>query len=412
MRGNLLKKCLKKSIGLALAISFAAVPVFAQEAFQGEAKLNAYADEVMVRKQTDFGYPCSLSLQLSDFYRWMLEKNLDTTLINNAGDPFTDHNNINAMSFEREVIEYFGPKYGFTPDNLWGLVTFSGTDGNNHGIYFGAKYLANETGQRPVVYVSKEAHYSNMRLCDLQNLEVCLIDTDERGRMSPEALEKALQPERPALIIYAMGTTFKGAIDDQAALNAVLEKKKPVAVYRHLDAALFGGYLPFTDKKDLVDRNVQPFDSIAVSGHKFLGLDEPAGLFLTTRDVLNKQTGFDVPYLNAEMPMINCSRSALAPLKLWWLIRHDGDKIWNEQATTMLETAAWLGQQLEQIGYPYYVGEASNTVYMKRPPADIVKKYDLAMDYDERLGGELAHVIIMQHVSKEKLQMLIDDLKK
>lgn len=49
---------------------------------------------------------------------------------------------------------------------------------------------------------------------------------------------------------------------------------------------------------------------------------------------------------------------------------------------------------------------------MKRPPADIVKKYDLAMDYDERLGGELAHVIIMQHVSKEKLQLLIDDLKK
>lgn len=50
--------------------------------------------------------------------------------------------------------------------------------------------LANTTGLKPVVYVSDEAHYSNMRLCDLQNLDLELIKSD------------------------AMGSTFKGAIDD------------------------------------------------------------------------------------------------------------------------------------------------------------------------------------------------------
>ena len=52
------------------------------------------------------------------------------------------------MDFEREVIEFFAPLYGFDLDDLWGIVTFSGTDGNNHGIYFGSKYLEKKTGAK------------------------------------------------------------------------------------------------------------------------------------------------------------------------------------------------------------------------------------------------------------------------
>ena len=73
-----------------------------------------------------------------------------------------------------------------------------------------------------------------------------MIKSDPMGRMIPEELEKALDLTRPALIVYAMGSTFKGAIDDMEALNAVLAKHPNLAVYRHVDAALFGGYLPFT----------------------------------------------------------------------------------------------------------------------------------------------------------------------
>ena len=44
-----------------------------------------------------------------------------------------------------------------------------------------------------------------MRLAELQQLEVRLIPTDEMGRMIPEELGKALDPQRPALIVYSMG---------------------------------------------------------------------------------------------------------------------------------------------------------------------------------------------------------------
>lgn len=49
-------------------------------------------------------------------------------------------------------------------------------------------------------------------------------------------------------------------------------------------------------------------NSIAISGHKFFGMDEPAGLFLTTMEVKENQNPFNITYLNGSMPMINCSR--------------------------------------------------------------------------------------------------------
>ena len=39
-------------------------------------------------------------------------------------------------------------------------------------------------------------------------------------------------------------------------------------------------------------------------------------------------------------------------------------------------------------------------------------KYGLAPDQDDRLGGELSHIIVMQHVTKERLQNFLNDLAK
>ena len=374
-------------------------------------RLNEFAATVMEEKTQQLGYPGNQDVQLTEFYKWLINSGLDTAIVNNAGDPFNNTDpSLNALDFEREVIEFFGPLYGFDLDDLWGIVTFSGTDGNNHGIYFGSKYLEKKTHQKPVVYVSDAAHYSNMRLTDLQHLDLVLVPSDEHGCMIPEEFEKLLVKERPALMVFAMGTTFKGGIDDQEALNAVLAKYPSIEVYRHVDAALFGGFLPYTEYRDAVDRTVHPFDSIAISGHKFFGMDEPAGLFLTTMEIKDNQNPYSIAYLNGSMPMINCSRSAIAPLKFWWIIQHVGIEGFTEQATGMLERAAWLKGELDKLGWTAWLEPMSNTVYFERPPAEITEKYMLAPDYDERLGGELSHIVVMQHVTEERLQGFLDDL--
>ena len=378
----------------------------------GFEQLDRWASECLAERSMTLGYPGNNDIRLEEFYRWYTGNNLESMIINNAGDPFEegDHT-LSSLDFEREVIQYFAPKYGFDGNDLWGIVTMSGTDGNNHGIYFGVNYLKRKTGKMPVVYVSDEAHYSNYRLCDLQHLEVRLVKSDSMGRMVPDSLEKVLDPTRPCLIVYAMGSTFKGAIDDQKALDDVLARHEGMAVYRHVDAALFGGYLPFTEYKDLVDRRKTGFDSISVSGHKFFGIDSPCGLFITTRDVYDNQSTYDISYLNANMRMINCSRSGIEPLKFWWLMKTVGDEGWTEQAARIFENTQYLKSELKRIGWPYWNNEYSNTVIFRRPSAKVVRKYNLACGEDAAFGGKLSHVVVMQHVTKDSIDRLIADLR-
>lgn len=378
----------------------------------GFEQLDRWTSECLAERSMTLGYPGNNDIRLEEFYRWYTGNNLESMIINNAGDPFEegDHT-LSSLDFEREVIQYFAPKYGFDGNDLWGIVTMSGTDGNNHGIYFGVNYLKRKTGKMPVVYVSDEAHYSNYRLCDLQHLEVRLVKSDSMGRMVPDSLEKVLDPTRPCLIVYAMGSTFKGAIDDQKALDDVLARHEGMAVYRHVDAALFGGYLPFTEYKDLVDRRKTGFDSISVSGHKFFGIDSPCGLFITTRDVYDNQSTYDISYLNANMRMINCSRSGIEPLKFWWLMKTVGDEGWTEQVARIFENTRYLKSELKRIGWPYWNNEYSNTVIFRRTSAKVVRKYNLACGEDAAFGGKLSHVVVMQHVTKDSIDRLIADLR-
>lgn len=402
---------MKHCLIAALFLFATSLPVFAGEIDMN--RMNSFAKRIVAEKGQMIGFPGNQNVDLQEFYRWYAESGLADVSMNNVGNPRASSLvALNTHQFENEVIDFFAPLYGFTKEKVWGIVTYSGTDGNNHGIYFGVKYLQSLSDIKPVLYVSEQAHYSIKKLGDLQNLEMRFIPADTMGQIDVAAFEKALDPKRPALVVVAMGTTFKGAIDDQQAIDNVLKRKKPVAVYRHLDAALFGGYLPFSDHAELVNRTKTHFDSIAVSGHKFFGLDEPMGIFITSKEVLSRQNPFKVPYLNDAVPTITCSRSALGALKFWWKITRTGQDGYSRQAATILRNAEYLKKRLEAIKYPVWKNDHSNTVFFRRPSKWVMQKWSLAPDEDPRLGGELAHDVVMQHVGLETLDLFVEDIKK
>lgn len=402
---------MKNYLFSALFLFATSLPAFAADIDM--TRLNTFAKKIVAEKSHMIGFPGNQNVDLQEFYRWYAESGLADVSMNNVGNPRASSLvALNTHQFENEVIDFFAPLYGFTKEKVWGIVTYSGTDGNNHGIYFGVKYLQSISKIKPLLYVSEQAHYSIKKLGDLQNLEMRFIPTNTMGQIDVAAFEKVLDPKRPALVVVAMGTTFKGAIDDQQAIDKVLKLKKPVAVYRHLDAALFGGYLPFSEHAELVNRTKTHFDSIAVSGHKFFGLDEPMGIFITSNDVLSRQNPFKVPYLNDAVPTITCSRSALGALKFWWKITRTGQDGYSRQAATILRNAEYLKKRLEAIKYPVWKNDHSNTVFFRRPSKWVMQKWSLAPDEDPRLGGELAHDVVMQHVGLETLDLFVEDIKK
>ena len=72
-----------------------------------------------------------------------------------------------------------------------------------------------------------------------------------------------------------------------------------------------------------------------------------------------------------------------------------------------MECTAYLKQQLDAIGWPAWKNEFSNTVFFRRPSDNIVNTYILAQGYDENFGGNLAHVVVMQHVTKDKIDVFV-----
>lgn len=71
-------------------------------------RLNEFAAMVREEKAQSFGFPGNQNVQLTDFYEWLLDSGLDTAIVNNVGDPFNNTDpSLNALDFEREVIEFF-----------------------------------------------------------------------------------------------------------------------------------------------------------------------------------------------------------------------------------------------------------------------------------------------------------------
>jgi len=374
-------------------------------------QLNDFAQTALYDKDLFLGYPFNQDVQLEKFYAWYLQSGLHKAFLNNAGDPrHGDASSLATHEFENQIIDFFAPRFGFNKD-YWGFVTFSGTDGNAHGVYFGKKILSAASSAPPLMYVSVEAHYSIKKLADVQGIELRLIKALPMGQIDVEDFRAQLDPTRPALVVVAIGTTFKGAIDDQDKINAVLDEVRPPAVYRHADAALFGSILAFGDAnaRSIVDARLRKFDSIAISGHKFWGLDEPMGLFITSNTVRNRLNPLRVEYLNEAVPTISCSRSGLSPLKLWWRIRMTPTSDFEKMSATLQHNAAYLQRKLAQNNIRAWRNDFSNTVFFQRPSQRVMDKYSLAPEQSPEFGP-LAHVVVMQHANKTILDTFVKDM--
>lgn len=369
-------------------------------------KLTERARSIVENRRHQMGYPFDQGVALKEFYQWLLDTGLYNTTLISVGSPWKDAwDMLHVDEFEREAVSFMAESFGFPVDSFWGFVTNGGTDGNMHGLYFGRKELAARSERLPLLYVSAEAHYSVQKLGDILAVETRVIKPEPDGRMNMEDFRRQLDPTRPALIAVAVGGTFKGAIDDQQAISEVLKEKPPVAVYRHLDVALFGGYLPFLNDPQanrVIDQVHQQFDSVAVSGHKFFAMNEPCGFFVCRKGILEHLNRLTVPYLNCVMPTINCSRSGFDVLKLYWRIFSTGKDGFRQEAEHVLAMSNRLVTKLNQRGVAAFANPWSNTVVFPRPAEEVVHKYCMAC------SGEFSHVVVMQYFDEPLIDELVE----
>lgn len=379
--------------------------------FEAFSKLLSFNASIKNKEDTFIGYPCNGVFNLEKFFSWWESSYLSKFPLNDVGNPDQLSSfNLNARVFEREVIEMIAPNFGATPDAIWSYVTSGGTLGNEQGLYIGRERLL--AYGDPILYFSEDAHYSIQSLARLLRLEFVKIKSLPNGEMNLSDLNKKVVKGRPAIVCVCIGTTFKGAIDPIEKIEEIISKKNLPAVHYHADGALFGGFLPYHSNKDApkIDFSTQPFDTVAISGHKFFGSPVPLGIFLSKRKHIEEIHHDFIEYIDNLNVTIPCSRSSLNTLIWWWTLKTTPKEVFCVETKAMMENAKYLNQRLIDCGIESYLNDFSNTVYFENPGYDICRKWSLATQTCPFLGA-LAHVVVMQHVDKETIDRFVSDVK-
>ena len=319
--------------------------------------------------------------------------------LNNLGDPF--HNSIyrsNTHNVEREVIAHFAGLTRIDPEQAWGYVTSGGTEGNMYGLY-----LARDRFPNGMFYFSEDTHYSVLKNVRVLNARYIMIKRQENGEIDYDDLYEMIRVHRdlPAVIMANIGTTMRGAIDDIPRMKAILDDLVVTSTYIHADAALSGMLLPFVD-------DPQPFgfdagiDSISISGHKLIGAPLPCGV-VVTRKAYVERVGRAIEFVGAHDTTLSGSRSALAPLMMWYALASYGEEGFRKLVAGMLDTAEYAVSQFNEHGIPAWRHRNSVTVVFPRPSPEVIGKWQMAPEAQE------AHIITMPHVTRGMVDELVKD---
>ena len=362
---------------------------------QDENKL-AQLKQMMSEEQSRFlGYPCSTLFDYSPLYPFL------TFPLNNIGDPFRESAfRINTHQFEIEVIEHYAKLLNTNTNRVWGYVTHGGTEGNMYAIY-----LARELYPDGVVFYSEDTHYSVAKILRMLHMRNIMIKSQPNGEIDYDDLQETLRIYRdvPPIIFANIGTTMKGAIDDIARIRNALSQLSIKNYYLHADAALSGMILPFVDEPQAFDFQ-SGIDSISVSGHKMIGSPIPCGMVLAKKSHVDR-IARAVEYIGTLDTTVSGSRNGITPLFLWYAFKTKGDDGFKIIVQQCFDIADYAINELAKCHINAWRNKNSITVVFPRLASKIENEWQLAVQ------GDCAHLIIMPHVTRERIDHFIHDVK-
>jgi len=349
------------------------------------------------QKETErfLGYPVNADFDYSPLFRFLQFS------INNVGDPYVPVNyHINTHEFEREVLAQFFALTDAPPDSTWGYCTNGGTEGNMYGLF-----LARELQPEGLVYYSEDTHYSVNKILRCLHLRNIMIKSRWDGAIDLDDLRETIRIHRdvPPIIFANIGTTMKGACDDIAGINRIFDELAIHRRYVHADAALSGMILPFVP--DPPKWNFAAgVDSLSISGHKMVGAPMPCGVALARKSHVDR-IARSVEYVHTLDTTLSGSRNGLAPLMMWYAFKTVGVEGFRRRVAECLELADYAVDRLKTLACNPWRHHFSNTVVFDRPSEKIVSRWQLAVQDD------IAHVIVMPHVTRARIDQFVDDLE-
>jgi tyrosine decarboxylase/aspartate 1-decarboxylase len=225
-----------------------------------------------------------------------------------------------SSEMEIEAVAGIAAMFSWKNGEFLGHLTSSGTIANLEALWVAGQLAP---GRR--ILGSEQAHYTHGRISAVLQLEFKQVATDNRGRMSLEALEAELRQGNVGTVVVTMGTTAIGAVDPLVEILALTER---YGFRVHVDAA-YGGYFGLI-ADDLDDparqacRAIGGADSIVIDPHKHGLQPYGCGCVLFSDPAVGRFYKHDSPYtyftssqLHLGEISLECSRAGAAAVALW-----------------------------------------------------------------------------------------------
>jgi aromatic-L-amino-acid decarboxylase len=260
-----------------------------------------------------------------------------------------------ATVVEHQAVGWVGEFVGFPVAS--GTFTSGGTISNLTALAAareravpGSRH-AGLGGARPIVYCSREVHYSVTRAVELLGIgsdRLRAIPLDPLRRIRSDLLAEAIATDRaegatPVAVVASAGTTLTGAVDALDDVAAVCEASD---VWLHVDGA-YG--LPAAAVRPELFSGLAKADSCSIDAHKWLYLPKACGVVMSrhagvfARSFAHEQ-GY-LPHHRHELHAADITLEYSRPfraLKAWLAFRAHGAQQFRDAISRNLEEADLL----------------------------------------------------------------------
>ena len=317
-----------------------------------------------------------------------------------------------STELEEVTINWLRQLMGL-PEDFWGIIYDLASSSTMHAIIAARENIGNypirEKGfggipnlPRLRLYGSEQAHSSVDKAAIVSGIGlegIRKIPVDDKFRMIPEELEKAITEDRkngwlPFCVIATVGTTSTTSIDPVDEIGTICNNEK---IWLHVDAA-HAGIAAIVPEMQYMFKGIEKADSLVVNPHKWMFVPIDLSVLFTKRKNILKQAFSVVPeYLKTDHDdeVTNLMDYGIQlgrrfrSLKLWFVIRYFGrqgliDRI-NNHLKMAKEFTSWIDAD---TNFERLAPVPLSTICFRAIPSSIKNEDDLNI-FNKRLFDEI-----------------------
>jgi len=326
-----------------------------------------------------------------------------------------------TQEIERDLIKICAHDVlnGSTNEAFDGYVASGGTEANLQAIWIYRNYFKQEKGlknEEICILTSSDNHYSMDKAGNVFSMPVQKVEVTENGRfITEESVQAAVDIQKSkgvkAFVVVAnMMTTMFGSVDEPEYYSTVLEREE-LDYFIHVDGAYGGFYFPFSQKEHHLDFRNPKISSVTLDAHKMAQAPYGTGIFVVRKNLMHYTNTKEASYVEGEDYTLIGSRSGANAIAVWMILSKYGPFGWMEKIFILQKRTAWMCEKLDELKIKYYRHPSSNIITIKNEfiSDEIAQKYGLVPDNHK--DPKWNKIVIMDHVTIERLSELIADLK-